>query len=164
MKLETLSDLYLDQLRDLYSAETQIIDALPQMEKATSHMELKQAFRQHLEVTKQQLDRLDRIFEDLGKSPKGVHCKAMEGLIAEAQSLLKKGGANDVIDAGLITSAQRIEHYEIAGYGTVATYAEMLGRQDDHRLLGETLSEEKTADDMLNRIAKSVVNPEAMEA
>ncbi len=164
MKLETLSDLYLEQLRDLYSAETQIIEALPKMEDAASHPELKQAFREHLEVTKRQRDRLDQIFEDLGKSPKGVTCKAMEGLVVEAQELLKQGGERDVIDAGLITSAQRIEHYEIAGYGTVATYAEMLGRRDDHRLLGETLSEEKMADDMLNRIAKSVVNPEAMEA
>jgi ferritin-like metal-binding protein YciE len=164
MKLETLSDLYLEQLRDLYSAESQIIEALPKMEKAASHPELKQAFQQHLEVTKQQRDRLDRIFEDLGKNPKGHTCKAMEGLVKEANELLGKGGDSDVIDAGLITSAQRVEHYEIAGYGTVATYAEMLGRREDHRLLGETLQEEKMTDETLNRIAKSVVNPEAMTA
>lgn len=164
MKLETLSDLYLEQLRDLYSAESQIIEALPKMEKAATNQELKRAFQQHLDVTKRQRDRLDRIFEDLGKNPKGFTCKAMEGLVKEAQELMGKSGDSDVIDAGLIASAQRVEHYEIAGYGTVATYAEMLGRREDHRLLGETLQEEKMTDETLNRIAKSIVNPEAMHA
>ncbi|HET6569370.1 MAG TPA: ferritin-like domain-containing protein [Rhodothermales bacterium] len=163
MRLETLSDLYLEQLRDLYSAETQIIDALPAMVKKASHPELRQAFQQHLDETKRQHDRLEQIFDDLGKSPKGETCKAMQGLVKEASEMLGKSGDSDVIDAGMIASAQRIEHYEIAGYGTVATYAEMLGRMDDKRILGNILEEEEQTDQMLNRIAKSVVNPEAMQ-
>ena len=163
MKLETLSDLYLEQLRDLYSAETQIIEALPLMISQASHPELRQAFQQHLNETKQQRERLDQIFDNLGKSAKGETCMAMEGLIKEANHMLKNKSDADVLDAGLITAAQRVEHYEIAGYGTVATYAEMLGRTDDHRLLGLTLQEEKQTDEILNRIAKTVVNPEALQ-
>lgn len=163
MRLETLSDLYLEQLRDLHSAETQIIEALPGMAQKASHPELKQAFQHHLDETKRHRDRLEQIFDNLGKSPKGETCKAMEGLIKESSQMLAKRGDADVIDAGLIASAQRIEHYEIAGYGTVATYAEMLGRKDDKRMLGETLEEEKRTDQMLSQIAKTVVNPEAMQ-
>ena len=163
MKLETLSDLYLEQLRDLHSAETQIIAAMPKMIQTASHPELKQSFQLHLEETKRQKDRLEEIFRGLGREPGGHTCKAMMGLVAEAQELIAEGGERDVIDAGLITSAQRVEHYEIAGYGTVATYAEMLGRTQDHRLLGETLSEEKMTDEKLNQLAKTVVNPEAFQ-
>jgi ferritin-like metal-binding protein YciE len=163
MRLETLSDLYLEQLRDLYSAETQIIEALPKMISMASHSELRMAFEKHLEETKRQRDRLEQVFDNLGKSPKGEDCLAMKGLIKEAEHLMSKKADADVLDAGMISAAQRVEHYEIAGYGTVATYAEMLGRMDDHQILGGILQEEKKTDELLNRIAKQVVNPEALQ-
>ncbi len=164
MKLETLKDLYVEQLRDLYSAEDQIIDALPKMIKEASSPELKNALQDHLEETRQQKQRLEQIFDSLGEKASGEKCKAMEGLIKEAESLLKKKADEDVRDAGMIASAQRVEHYEISVYGTVRTYAEMLGRDQDARLLSTTEDEEKQADQKLNQIAKQIVNPEAMRA
>ncbi len=164
MKLETLKDLYLEQLRDVYNAEKQLVEALPEMVEKASHSELKEAFESHLEETRTHVERLEGIFASLAESAQGEKCEAMEGLIEEAQELLEKEAEADVLDAGLISSAQRVEHYEIAAYGTLATYAETLGRSEDHDILGETLSEEKEADQKLTRIAKNIVNPEAAVA
>ena len=164
MKLNTLRDLYVEQLRDLYSAETQLADALPKMAEKASHPKLRQAIESHLEETRGQIERLERIFKSLDEKPGGETCQAMKGLIKEGQEMLKKRGDDDVRDAGIIAAAQRVEHYEISGYGTVATYAEMLGRTEDHDLLGQTLSEEKSADQKLNRLAKQVVNVDAMQS
>ncbi|HEV2131986.1 MAG TPA: ferritin-like domain-containing protein, partial [Longimicrobiaceae bacterium] len=141
MALNNLKDLYVEQLRDLYSAENQILKALPQMAEKASHQELRSAFEEHRTVTERQVERLDRIFSDLGENPKGHHCKGMEGLIKEGQELMGEKAADDVLDSGLIAAAQRVEHYEMAGYGTVRTYADMLGQQEHARLLQQTLDE-----------------------
>lgn len=164
MKMNSLRDLYVEQLRDLYSAETQLVDALPKMIEKTSHSELKQALRNHLEETRTHVERLERIFQSLDERPGGETCQAMKGLIKEGEEIIKKRGDDDVRDAGIIAAAQRVEHYEIAGYGTVATYAEMLNRMEDHRILGETLADEKNADQLLNRIALQVVNIDALHS
>lgn len=164
MTLETLKDLYIEQLRDLYSAENQLLEALEDMADNATHTELKTAFEDHLEETEQHVSRLEKIFERHGEDPEGEHCEAMEGLIEEGDELLEKDASDDVLDAGLIAAAQRVEHYEIAAYGTVATYAEMLGETEDQKLLKETLSEEKEADTKLNKIAKDIVNPDAVAA
>ena len=171
MTPQNLQDLYLHQLRDLYSAETQLIDALPKMAEKASDPELRRAFNAHLEETKRQKERLELIFERLGQSPSGQTCQGMKGLIKEANELISEASSlfgsdspSEVLDAGLITAAQRVEHYEIAGYGSVATFAEMLGLQTDHDLLGQTLSEEKKADEMLTRIAERGINVEAIHA
>jgi ferritin-like metal-binding protein YciE len=162
MSLDSLKDLYVDQLQDLYSAENQILKALPDMEQRARHPELKTAFREHIQMTEEQVQRLERIFDDLGERPTGHHCKGMEGLIKEGKEMLDEKGDSDVIDAGLIAAAQRVEHYEIAGYGTVRTYAEQLGRQNDAQLLQRTLDEEGETDKRLTRIAEQVVNRDAM--
>lgn len=164
MTLESLKDLYVEQLRDLYSAEKQLIDALPNVRDNASHDELREAFESHLEETREHARRLEQIFEGLDENPQGETCEAMQGLVKEADEILSKDADDDVLDAGIIAGAQRVEHYEISGYGTVATYAEMLGRNDDYQLLSKTLNEEKEADEKLNRIAKNVVNPEAAHA
>ena len=171
MPLNTLPDLYLNQLRDLYDAENQLLDALPKMAEAAAHPELAQAFHDHLDQTRIQVQRLKQVFSTIGEDPSGETCQAMKGLIKEGEELIGKkdqllGEDADpsVLDAGLIAAAQRVEHYEIAGYGTVCTYAEMLGRTDDHALLGETLDEEKDTDDRLTRLARRVVNPDAATA
>lgn len=164
LNLDSFDALYVAQLRDLYSAETQLIDALPKMADAASHPQLKQAFQDHLATTRRQKDRLEQIFQSLDADPGGETCQAMKGLVKEGQEIIDADAPDDVRDAGLIAAAQRVEHYEIAGYGTVRTFAERLGRSDDARLLGETLSEEKDADGLLNRIAESVVNPDAAMA
>lgn len=161
MKLNTLHDLYVEQLQDLYSAETQLVKALPKMEKAASHPQLKQAFQQHLAQTEQQVQRLDQIFQGLGKKPGGQTCKGMEGLIKEGEEMIKMKGDPAAIDAGLIAAAQRVEHYEIAGYGCVRTYADQLGDSKSAGLLQQTLDEEGKADKLLTTIAEQVVNVEA---
>src|SRR4051794_4104280 len=161
MKLESLKDLYLAQLKDLYSAEDQLVDALPKMAEAAHTPELKNAFREHLNQTKQHVDRLEQIFRKLSLSPKGETCEGMKGLIKEGQEMIKMKGEPEVIDAGLIAAAQRVEHYEMAGYGTVRTYAELLGDQEAVRLLERTLQEEESADEKLTEIAESHVNAEA---
>lgn len=161
MKLNTLRDLYVEQLEDLYSAETQLVSALPKMAKAASHPELKQAFQNHLAQTERQVQRLDQIFQGLGKKPGGHTCKGMEGLIKEGEEMIKMKGDPAAIDAGLIAAAQRVEHYEIAGYGCVRTYASQLGEQQGAMLLQQTLDEEGTADKLLTQLAEQVVNIEA---
>jgi ferritin-like metal-binding protein YciE len=161
MKLETLRDLYVEQLQDLYSAETQLVAALPKMAKAATHPQLQRAFNEHLAQTQQQVQRLEQIFQALGSSPKGQTCKGMEGLIAEGQEMIKAKGDPSAIDAGLIAAAQRVEHYEIAGYGCVRTYASQLGEQQAMTLLQQTLDEEAQTDQLLTQLAEQVINLEA---
>jgi ferritin-like metal-binding protein YciE len=163
MALESLEALYIEQLKDLYSAETQIIEALPKMAKAASNADLKSAFEQHLAVTRRQKERLEQIFEELDRGPRGHKCKGMEGLIKEGEELMKKHDADpDTLDAGLIVSAQKVEHYEIAGYGSVRTFAERLGYNDAAALLQETLDEESETNEKLTMIAESHINREAV--
>src|SRR5918911_2549403 len=161
MELETLQDLYVDELKDLYSAENQILKALPRMIKAASHPELKQAFETHLRQTEGQVRRLEQIFEELGASPRGKKCVGMEGLIEEAKELLSEKPEPDVLDAGLISKAQHVEHYEMAGYGTVRTYARILGMERQAQLLQETLDEEGETDKLLTQLAETGINVEA---
>lgn len=161
MKLESLKDLYLEQLKDLYSAETQLVDALPKMAERATSPDLKKGFQDHLLQTQEHVRRLEQIFQDLGDSPKGHTCEGMKGLIKEGEEMIKMKGDDKVIDAGLIAAAQRVEHYEIAGYGTVRTYAEMLGKSQHASLLERTLQEEEMTDEKLTRLAESHVNQEA---
>jgi ferritin-like metal-binding protein YciE len=163
VEMETLQDLYLEQLRDLHSAENQILKAMPKMIKSASHPELQRAFRTHERQTAQQVKRLERIFKDLGESPRGKKCEGMEGLIKEAQELIKEKPAPDVLDAGLIAAAQHVEHYEMAGYGTMRTYARLLGFEDQAALLQQTLDEEGMTDKLLTELAENSINLEAVE-
>ncbi|HEY9422874.1 MAG TPA: ferritin-like domain-containing protein [Thermoanaerobaculia bacterium] len=162
MKLESLKDLYLEQLKDLYSAETQLVQALPDMAKAATSPDLKSAFNDHLSQTEEHVRRLERIFQDLKQDPKGHTCEGMKGLVKEGQEMMKMRGEASVLDAGLIAAAQRVEHYEIAGYGTVRTYAELLGKDDHVSLLERTLQEEEQTDELLTELAESHVNEEAL--
>ena len=159
--LESLQDLYVEQLRDLYSAESQLIEALPKMADAATHQELKQAFQTHLTQTKEHARRIERIFDGLGESPKGETCDGMKGLIKEGEKTIKTKGDSDVRDAALIAAAQRVEHYEIAGYGCVKTYARLLGRQQDVQLLQQTEDNEGQTDQLLTRLAEGVINLDA---
>lgn len=154
MQLNSLKELYVEQLRDLYSAETQLISALPKMAQAASSSALKTAFQQHLDETRTQKQRLEQIFSEMGTSPQGETCQAMEGLIKEGEAVIKATGDAKVKDAALIASAQRVEHYEMAGYGTVRTYANELGFSDAKKLLQTTLDEEGNADKKLNALAE----------
>jgi ferritin-like metal-binding protein YciE len=156
MKLETMKELLLDELQDLYSAETQITKALPKMAKASSASDLKQAFESHLQETEGHVQRLETIFKHLKESPKGKTCEGMKGLLKEGDERVKEGGEPEVLDAGLISAAQRVEHYEIAAYGSARTYAELLGESEIVRLLEKTLEEEKAADQKLTKVAKKV--------
>jgi ferritin-like metal-binding protein YciE len=162
MKLDTLKKLYVEELRDLYSAENQLIKALPKMAKGASSAELKQAFEDHLEQTKEHVERLDEIFDRLGEKPAGKTCKAMKGLIEEGSEMLEQDGEASVIDAGLIGAAQRVEHYEIAAYGTVRTFANLLGEEEAADLLQQTLDEEGETDKQLSELAEEIVNQEAL--
>jgi ferritin-like metal-binding protein YciE len=164
MSMDSLHDLYVDELKDLYSAENQLLKALPKMAKKASASELKTAFTEHLEVTRKQVERLEQIFTALEVSPKGKKCKAMEGLIEEGKEVLEEDGNPSVIDAALIACAQRVEHYEMAGYGCVRTFANLLGYEDAETLLQETLDEEGAADEKLTELAETVINVEAEEA
>ena len=161
MEIDSLSKLYVEELKDLHSAERQIIQALPKMIKKASAPKLRAAFEQHLEVTKEQLARLDRIFDQLGKRATGKKCKGMEGLIEEAKEMMEEDMEPEVLDAALIAAAQRVEHYEMAGYGTVRTYANLLGEREAARLLQKTLDEEGDADKKLSQLAESSINVEA---
>ena len=163
MEMESLQDLFIHDLKDLYSAEMQLTKALPKMAKAASEPALKQAFQTHLKETEGQIKRLEQIFEELDESPKGKKCKAMEGLIEEGKELMEEDAEPEVLDAGLIGAAQKVEHYEIAGYGTVRTYAQMLGNEQAARLLQQTLDEEGATDKKLNQLAMEYINVEAAE-
>jgi ferritin-like metal-binding protein YciE len=162
MKLDTLQQLYSNELRDLYNAENQLLKALPKMAKAASSDELKSAFEKHLEQTKSHVERLERVFEDLGEKPKGKTCRAMKGLIEEGSEILEHDGEQSVRDAGIIVAAQKVEHYEIAGYGSVRTFAHLLGQNKAAELLQSTLDEESETNELLNRLAESIINPEAV--
>jgi ferritin-like metal-binding protein YciE len=163
MKLENLEELFVEQLRDLYDGEQQITKALPKLIEKSSNNQLKNALQEHLEVTRQQIQRLDQIFQILGEDTGGETCKGMKGVIAEGDDVVGDAKDHSVRDAVIIASAQRVEHYEIAGYGTVRTYANLLGQRQIAQLLEQTLEEEKQADQTLNQIAESV-NIEAKAA
>jgi ferritin-like metal-binding protein YciE len=158
LKLDSLPDLMVEELRDLYSAETQLLDALPKMAEAASSNQLKSAFSDHLEETRQHVSRLERIFQQIGEKSSGETCEAMKGLIKEGEILVKAQGEPDVRDAGLIGAAQRVEHYEIAGYGTARSLARRLGESQIAETLQQTLNEEAEADKKLTSIAESQVN------
>src|SRR6266513_876215 len=162
MNLETLKELYVNELRDLYNAEGQLVKALPKMAKAASSDELKEAFGQHLEQTKGHVERLEEVYQEIGETPKGKTCKAMKGLIEEGSEILKEDGEESVIDAGIIVAAQKVEHYEIASYGSVRTFAQLLGKDKSADLLQATLDEESEANELLNKLAEDIVNPEAL--
>jgi len=157
LKLNSLRDLYIEELRDLYSAETQLIKALPKMAEAASDPQLKQAFTNHLQQTENHAARLEEIFEALDESPTGETCQAMEGLVKEGSQMIKADGDAVVKDSGLIGAAQRVEHYEMAGYGTARSLAERLGETDAAELLQNTLDEEGEADSLLTDIAENLV-------
>jgi ferritin-like metal-binding protein YciE len=162
MKLNTLQKLYTDELRDLYNAENQLLKALPKMAKAASSEELKEAFEKHLEQTKGHVKRLEQVFEELDEKPKGKTCRAMKGLIEEGSEILQQEGEESILDAGIIVAAQKVEHYEIASYGSVRTFAHLLGQNKAAELLQTTLDEESETNELLNRLAGSTINPEAL--
>jgi ferritin-like metal-binding protein YciE len=156
MKLESLHDLFVDELKDLYNAEVQLTKALPKMAKAASSEDLRTAFEDHLTETEQQVKRLETIFKQVEANPKGKKCKAMAGLIEEGKEIIEEDAEDAVKDAALIAAAQRVEHYEIAGYGTVRTYAQLLGFDEASNLLQETLDEEASADKKLTELAQNI--------
>ena len=153
---QALKDLYIDELKDLYNAENQLVKALPKMARAASSDELRRGFEEHLEQTKGHVQRLEKIFQALGESPKGKKCKGMEGLIEEGSEVMEEDYEGSVLDAALIGAAQRVEHYEIAGYGTVRSMAETLGESNHVSLLEETLEEEKETDEKLSELAARI--------
>ena len=161
MEIDSLRKLYMDELKDIYSAEKQLLQALPRMAKKAKNPQLRQGFEKHVEQTRGQIERLDRIFELLGKAARGKKCKGMEGLIEEGKEMMQEDMEDDVMDAALISSAQKTEHYEIASYGTLRTYANLLGEKEHARLLQQTLDEEGTMDKELTKLAEQV-NVEAM--
>jgi len=160
-KMATLEDLYTDLLKDLYSAEKQLVKALPKIAKNAQSPDLQKAFQEHLKQTEGHVDRIERIFSDMDGSPRGKKCVGMEGLIEEGNELLQEDAEPDVLDAGLIAAAQKVEHYEIAGYGTARAWAQRLGYDSAARLLQQTLEEESLANEKLTKIAESHVNMEA---
>jgi ferritin-like metal-binding protein YciE len=163
MKLDTLQKLFLNELRDLYHAEGQLLKALPKMAKGASSEDLKKAFEDHLKETEGQIERLEEVFELLGETPRGKVCHGMKGLIEEGSEILEEDGEDSVLDAGIIVAAQKVEHYEIAAYGSVRTFAELLGHDDIVELLQTTLDEESAANELLNNLAQEIVNPEALQ-
>jgi ferritin-like metal-binding protein YciE len=159
--MATLSDWMLEELKDIYDAEHQITEALPKMAQAATDNNLKQAFNQHLETTRKQIERLDKVFDKLGKSPERKTCKAMQGIISEGNELIKQHEKGDTLDAAMIAAAQKVEHYEIASYGSLRTYAKMLGHNDAAKLFQTTLDEEGNTDEKLTDLAMNL-NKEAM--
>ena len=163
MQENQLKELYVEELKDLYSAENQLVKAIPKMAKAATSEDLRAGFEQHLEQTKEHVARLERIFKALGESPKGKTCQGMQGLISEGSEMIEEDPEPEMLDAGLISAAQRVEHYEMAGYGCVATYAELLGENEAAQLLRTTLEEERETDEKLTELSKEI-NVEAAEA
>jgi ferritin-like metal-binding protein YciE len=157
-----LRELYIEELKDLYNAENQLVKALPKMAKAASSDELRQGFEDHLEQTKGHVQRLEKIFQALGESPKGKKCKAMEGLVEEGSEVMEEDFEGALMDAAIIGAAQRVEHYEIAAYGTVCAFAQELGETEQNSLLNETLQEEKETDEKLTQLAQEI-NAQANE-
>jgi len=164
MPQQELRELYIDELKDLYNAENQLVKALPKMAKAANSDELRNGFEEHLEQTKGHVQRLEQIFEMLGESPKGKKCKGMEGLIEEGSEMIEEDFEGSVRDAGLIGAAQRVEHYEIAGYGTVKAFAETLGETEHVSLIKQTLQEEKETDEKLTELAEQINSQATSEA
>ena len=162
MEFNSLEDLFVEQLEDLYDAEKRLTEALPKMADAAKAADLKRAFQSHLRETEQQVTRLETIFQQLGKEPEGKTCEAMKGLISEGSEMIKAKGDPSVKDAALIAAAQRVEHYEMASYGTARTFAQQLGHAEAARLLQTTLMEEGNADKKLTEIAEKNVNLEAI--
>jgi ferritin-like metal-binding protein YciE len=156
MQKSSLKELYVEELRDIYDAENQLVKALPEMAKAATSDELRSGFEEHLEQTKEHVRRLEKVLNDLGEKAKGKKCKGMQGLVAEGKEVIEEDFEDDVKDAALISAAQRVEHYEIAAYGTVRTYAEILGEQNAVSLLEKTLQEEKETDEKLTELAESI--------
>lgn len=164
MSVGTIEELFIDELKDIYSAEKQITKSLPKLAKAATSPELRSAFESHLKETFGQIERLDKVFEILGKSPRGKMCHGMKGVLEEGAEMLEETEkGSSVRDAALISAAQRVEHYEMAAYGCVREYASLLGQNEIAKLLDETLTEEKAADSKLGEVAKQV-NPEALQA
>jgi ferritin-like metal-binding protein YciE len=161
VKHQALKELYVDELKDIYNAENQLVKALPKMAKAATSDDLRSGFEEHLEQTRGHVQRLEQIFKALGEKPTGKKCKGMEGLVAEGQEMMDEDFEDDLMDAALISAAQRVEHYEIAAYGTVRTYAELLGEDQAVSLLEQTLEEEKETDQKLSDLA-SDINVKAM--
>jgi ferritin-like metal-binding protein YciE len=159
--LSTLEDFYVTELRDLYDAENQLVKALPKMADSASSNQLQDLLLEHLQQTKSHCARLEEIFERLGLDASGKKCKAMKGLVSEGKDILKEDAEEHVLDAGIITVAQKVEHYEIASYGSVVTFAKQLGYEEDAKLLEQTLNEEKEADKKLTELAVNIVNPNA---
>jgi ferritin-like metal-binding protein YciE len=160
MKEAKFDELFKEELQDLYDAERQIIQALPKMAEAASSEELKSAFEEHLEQTREQVKRLDRVFQSIGEKPQAKTCEGMQGLLKEGEKIIAEIPKSPVLDAAMIGAAQKVEHYEISGYGTARTMAEMLGQQDAAELLEETLDEEKATDETLTEIAESIMSGE----
>ncbi len=161
MEIESLRKLYEEDLKDVLNAERQILEALPGMVRKASNQQLKEAFEEHRQVTETHVERLESIFGMLGKTPRGKKCKGMEGLLEEGKEMMQEEMAPEVLDAALIGAAQKVEHYEMAAYGTLRTYAQLLGEAEHARLLQQTLDEEGEADKTLTKIAESSVNVEA---
>lgn len=161
MSLDSLSDLFLDELRDVLSAEKQLVKALPKMAKAASSPELRQGFEKHLRETEGHVERLKQVFESVGETARAKTCKAMEGLIEEGSEIIKEEAQPEVKDAALIAAAQKVEHYEIATYGTLITWANLLGQKQAVALLSQTLEEEKATDETLTELAESTINEAA---
>ncbi len=163
MPMNDLREMYVEEIKDLYSAENQILKALPRMIKAATHPQLKKAFAKHEKQTAQQVKRLERICKELDEKPTGKKCSGMKGILEEGKELIKEKPAKDVLDAGLIAAAQHVEHYEMAGYGTCRTWAQLLGYSRQAELLQQTLDEEKQTDLDLTALAESGINIEAEE-
>ena len=163
MEMESLQDLLIEEMRDLYSAEKQLTKAMPKMAKKATNPQLKKAFETHLRETEVQIQRLEKIFEKLGKKPTGKKCAAMEGLIEEGKEMMAEDMEEDTMDAALISVAQKVEHYEIASYGTVRTWAQLLGDEQTARALQQTLDEEGKTDKLLTDLAESTINIEAAQ-
>jgi ferritin-like metal-binding protein YciE len=164
MAVKTMKDLLIDELRDIYHAEKQLTRALPKLARAASNEQLKEAFTQHLEETRGQIERLEQVFELLDTRTRGKPCHAMEGLIEEAKEIMEMGLGPELLDVALIAAAQKVEHYEIAGYGTLVALTQASGFSEAAQLLQETLDEEKKTDQLLNKLAISDVNMKAMKA
>ena len=164
MAAKNMQDLLIEELRDIYHAEKQLTRALPKMARAASNEQLKQAFTQHLEETQGQIERLEQVFEKLDTRTRGKHCHAMEGLIEEAKEIMEMGLAPELQDVALIAAAQKVEHYEIAGYGTLHALAQSAGLDEVAQLLEQTLNEEKKTDQLLNKLAINDVNKKAMQS
>jgi|SRR5688500_13371446 len=163
MQMENLEDLLKEDLKDVLNAENQILKALPKMIKKASNDELKSAFQDHLEETKEHVERVEQTMERLGMPARGKTCKAMKGILEEGQEVMSEDAEEDVMDAALIAAAQKVEHYEIAMYGTLCTYAELLGMQEAKKLLGQNLDEEKKTDELLTELAERLINVEAAD-